>query len=116
MALAEFIEKGHFARHIRHMIRLYGERRQALAEALREVFGDKVRIGMQSNGIHLIAWFNTALPDTVLGARAASLGVAALSPWTVNRTLPPALILGFANVPADKARVEVARLAGALAL
>ncbi len=116
MALAEFIEKGHFARHIRRMIRLYGERRQALADALREVFGDKIRIGMQSNGIHLIAWFDTDLPDIELGVRAASLGVAALSPWTVNRTLPPALVLGFANVPADKARMEVTRLAHALAL
>jgi GntR family transcriptional regulator/MocR family aminotransferase len=87
-----------------------------LAEALREAFGDKVRIGMQSNGIHLIAWFDTALPDTELGARAASLGVAALSPWAVNRTLPPALVLGFANVSADKAQAEVARLADALAL
>jgi GntR family transcriptional regulator / MocR family aminotransferase len=116
MALAEFIEKGHFARHVRRMIRLYGERRQALAEAIRTVFGDTVRIGMQSNGIHLIAWFDTELPDTELGARAEALGVAALSPWTVDRVLPPALILGFANIPADKAQAEVERLAAALAL
>ncbi len=116
MALAEFIERGHFARHIRRMIRLYGERRQALAQALNDVFGSKVRVGMQANGIHLIAWFDTELRDTELGSRAASLGVAALSPWTVNRTLPPALILGFANVPADRARAEVERLAAMLAL
>jgi GntR family transcriptional regulator/MocR family aminotransferase len=116
MALAEFIDQGHFARHIRRMIRLYGERRTALAQALNDVFGDKVRVGVQANGIHLIVHFDTELPDTELAARAAGLGVAALSPWTVSRALPPALILGFANVPAEKARYEVERLAAALAL
>lgn len=116
MALAEFIEQGHFARHIRRMIRLYGERRTALAEALEARFGNTVRIGMQSNGIHLMAWFDTELPDTELGTRAAHLGAAALSPWTVERALPPALILGFANIPAEKAPAEVERLAAALVL
>jgi GntR family transcriptional regulator/MocR family aminotransferase len=116
MALAEFIDKGHFARHIRRMIRLYGERRTALAEALSDIFGDTVRIGMQANGIHLMAHFDTDLPDTELAARAAGLGVAALSPWTVRRALPPSLILGFANIQAQKARFEVERLAAALDL
>jgi GntR family transcriptional regulator/MocR family aminotransferase len=116
MALAEFIDKGHFARHIRRMMRLYAERRTALAQALNDVFGETVRIGLQANGIHLIAHFATDLPDTELGARAAPLGVAPLSPWTVARPLPPALILGFANVPADRARTEAERLASALAL
>jgi GntR family transcriptional regulator / MocR family aminotransferase len=116
MALAEFIDQGHFARHIRRMIRLYGERRTALAQALSDVFGDKIRVGVQANGIHVIVHFDTELPDTELAARAAGLGVAALSPWTVSRALPPALILGFANVPAEKARYEVERLAAALDL
>jgi GntR family transcriptional regulator/MocR family aminotransferase len=116
MALAEFIDQGHFARHIRRMIRLYGERRTALAQALKDVFGDEVRVGMQSNGIHLIAHFDTELPDTELAVRAAGLGVAALSTWTVSRALRPALILGFANIQAEKARLEVERLATALDL
>jgi GntR family transcriptional regulator/MocR family aminotransferase len=116
MALAEFIDQGHFARHIRRMMRLYAERRAALAQALDDVFGDRVRVGLQANGIHLIAHFRTDLPDTELGARGAALGVTPLSPWTVARPLPPALILGFANVPADRARAEAGRLAEALYL
>lgn len=116
MALGEFIDKGHFARHVRRMIRLYAERRTALAQALGEVFGDRVRIGLKANGIHLIAHFATDLPDTELADRAAAQGVAPLSPWTIARPLPPALILGFANVPADRARAEAERLAEALAL
>ena len=116
MALAEFIDKGHFARHIRRMMRLYSERRAALARALIDVFGEEVRIGLEANGIHLIAYFRTDLPDRELGARAAAMGPAPLSPWTITRSLPPALILGFANVPADRARSEAERLAEALAL
>lgn len=114
IALAEFIDKGHFARHIRRMMRLYAERREALANALNAVFGNKVRIGLQANGIHLIAHFDTELPDTVLAARAAGLGCVALSYWSVNRALPPALILSFANIPADRARAEAENLAAAL--
>jgi GntR family transcriptional regulator/MocR family aminotransferase len=64
----------------------------------------------------LIAHFATGLPDIALAERAAALGVSPLSQWTVARTMPPALILGFANVPADRARTEAERLAGALAL
>jgi GntR family transcriptional regulator/MocR family aminotransferase len=116
MALAEFIDQGHFARHIRRMMRLYAERRAALAQALIDMFGDQVRIGLEANGIHLIAYFATDLPDAELGARAAALGAAPLSPWTVARPLPPALILGFANVSADRARAEAQRLAEALNL
>jgi len=116
MALAEFIDQGHFARHIRRMMRLYAERRTALAQALGEVFDAKVRIGLEANGIHLIAHFETDLPDIELGARAAALGVSPITPWTVARALPSALILGFANVPADRARAEAERLAAALAL
>jgi GntR family transcriptional regulator / MocR family aminotransferase len=114
MALAEFIDRGHFARHIRRMMRLYAERRGALADALNAVFGNKVRIGLQANGIHLIAHFDTELPDAELAARAAGLGGVALSYWSVNRTLPPALILSFANIPADRARAEAENLAAAL--
>jgi len=116
MALAEFIDKGHFARHIRRMMRLYAERRAALAQALVDVFDDSVRIGLEANGIHLIAYFRTDLPDTELGTRAAALGGSPLSPWTVARSLPPALILGFANVPAEGARAEAERLATVLNL
>ncbi len=98
------------------MMRLYAERRNALAQALKDVFGDKVRIGLQANGIHLIAHFATSLPDMELGERAAALGVTPLGQWTVARTLPPALMLRFANVPADRARAEAERLTQALNL
>ena len=37
--LTDFMNEGHFARHIRRMRILYGERRAALVEALRKEFG-----------------------------------------------------------------------------
>jgi GntR family transcriptional regulator/MocR family aminotransferase len=38
---ADFLEEGHFARHVRRMRRLYGERRVALAAALTAAFGER---------------------------------------------------------------------------
>ena len=43
-ALAEFIEDGHFAAHIRKVTRLYGERRDRLVQALTEAAGDRVSV------------------------------------------------------------------------
>ena len=39
--LADFIEEGHFGRHIRKTRLLYAERRGALVEAIRNAFGDE---------------------------------------------------------------------------
>ena len=47
-AVTGFMADGHFVRHIRRMRGLYAARREALAEALAAVFGDRVKVRSQA--------------------------------------------------------------------
>ncbi|REK76208.1 PLP-dependent aminotransferase family protein [Paenibacillus paeoniae] len=49
-----FMKKGHFARHLRRMRRVYQARHKALSESIREVFGDKCGIIGDGSGMHLL--------------------------------------------------------------
>jgi len=65
-ALADFINEGHFGRHLRRMRVLYLERSTALAEALTGQLGGVVRILGAEAGLHLVA----ALEDWCSGTEA----------------------------------------------
>ncbi|HEX7035176.1 MAG TPA: PLP-dependent aminotransferase family protein [Pseudomonadales bacterium] len=114
--VAEFMRDGHFARHIRRMRALYARRRQALAEALREVFGGRFRLELQAGGMHLLARLDPEEDDMALvrAARARGLAPEALSRTAVEQPLLRGLLLGFTNIPADRALEHVERLADAI--
>ena len=63
LALADFIDAGHFARHIRTMRRRYHKRRDALIDALHDAFGEQLEVVVPEAGMHLVAW----LPPTLRG-------------------------------------------------
>src|SRR5262249_50491594 len=52
--VAAFMAGGHFARHLKRMRSLYAGRRDAMAEALSAVFGNRVSVELQPGGMHLI--------------------------------------------------------------
>ncbi|WP_025101614.1 PLP-dependent aminotransferase family protein [Burkholderia sp. A1] len=110
--VADFIAQGHFARHLKRMRALYAERREFMAEALREAFGARLRVELPAGGMHLAVGFEASaeLDDLVFAAQAreAGLGISALSEWYANGRAKPArrgFVLGFANVASrDEAR------------
>ncbi len=110
--VAAFMQKGHFARHIRRMRMLYAERRKALAQALQAAFGKDVSVEMAAGGMHLLARFSGAPDDTVLARRAAAAALApsALSPLAMAHGQGHGLLLSFTNIPAEAAPGIVARL------
>ena len=73
--LADFINEGHLARHIRKMRNLYNQRRQALVTALKEYLSQKVTIVGENAGIHLLIKVETALSDREVIELAAQVGV-----------------------------------------
>jgi GntR family transcriptional regulator/MocR family aminotransferase len=113
-AVAAFMRNGHFARHIRRMRILYGERRRSLAGALQAAFGDRVVVELASGGMHLLARFPAAEDDTVLARRAGRAGLAAtaLSSLAMAHDAGQGLLLSFTNVAAADAEALVGRLAG----
>jgi len=114
-ALADFMAEGQFATHIRRMRALYAERRAALASALGERFGDRLRIELTAGGMHLLAWLKGRTRDTELVARAEAAGLAPspLSQMAAGRHRP-GLLLGFANTPVERAGDDAERLSRAL--
>ena len=110
---ATFLERGHFARHIRRMRGLYAARKAALAEALTARFGDSVKIDPAGGGMHLLARFTGVADDGTLVRRAAAAGLAptSLSGLAMAHNCGQGLLLGFANLPEPDAPDLVERLA-----
>jgi len=98
--VADFLELGHFQRHVRKMRGLYARRRRWLVEALQWRFGARVQVELQAGGMHLLARFPQHSPDTVLAerARAHGLAVQALSRRWSGRHSGEGLLMGFTNI------------------
>jgi GntR family transcriptional regulator/MocR family aminotransferase len=112
VAIAEFMEQGYLARHIRRMRQLYAERRAALANALGEQV-PSLTIELKPGGMHLLARLPRAVDDVKLVARLNATGMAPspLSICGVERPYAPGLVIGFTNIPANMASRAAQRLA-----
>lgn len=102
---ADFMDEGHFGRHLRRMRKLYGARRAALIDALERTLGETLQLRVASGGLHLLAGVVGAKRDTVLAEQARSRGYAlhALSAHCRRARAQNALLLPFTNVPEAEA-------------
>ena len=109
-ALARFMDRGHFERHLNRTRTHYKARREALLAAARETGLTQVGSFVGGDaGLHLLLWMDRRWKEPELAARAAEVGVGVsplsicdLTPPPAGR--PPALILGYTRVaPQDMA-------------
>jgi GntR family transcriptional regulator/MocR family aminotransferase len=100
-ALAEFVELGHFAAHVRRMRGLYARRQAMLVEALTRRCGDVIAVEGADAGLQLAARLTRPLDDRALAAALAASGVVAppLSGFHLARPRVRGLLLGYAAVP-----------------
>ena len=98
--LSEFIEEGHFSRHIRRMRSLYGERRAILEEHLRKHFDGELEVVGEQCGMHLTTRFLKKARDLDIAKRAAerNLWIWPLSAAYLGTPTMQGLMLGFGNV------------------
>ena len=75
LALADFIERGHFTRQIRRLRKLYAEKGELLTNALQQTFGDSIRIDAPTAGIYLPVYVKTAASRAALARAAARRGL-----------------------------------------
>jgi len=103
--VAEFMQEGRFVRHLHRMRRLYAQRREALAAALRETFDGRFAVDSQQGGMQMLLELPATADDVNSAELAADAGlaVAPLSPTYVGRGRQKGLMLGFANVLESKA-------------
>ena len=118
-ALADFIDGGHFARHVRRTRALYAERQAALVHAARRTLGGLLEVAPAEAGMHLMGWLPAGVDDRA-AARAAlarAVDVPPLSAYRARPTRPSdrgGLMLGYAAYAPREIDEACGRLALAL--
>lgn len=102
--LADFMQEGHFGRHIRRMRNLYGERRKVLIQSLKAEFGDMLEVHGAEAGMHLAVTLPEGFCDTEICTRAAEarLYLWPLTPCYAKREPRQGIILGFGSTPSEQ--------------
>jgi GntR family transcriptional regulator/MocR family aminotransferase len=108
--LAEFIAAGHMEQHMRRMRDLYTERHEELVRLARRELADVLRISPVTAGLQSVGWLSPGIPELEAGRLAQEQGIVALplSRLTLERRLPPGIVLGAAatDLPAIRRGVE----------
>jgi GntR family transcriptional regulator/MocR family aminotransferase len=114
--LTDFVNEGHFARHIRRMRSLYAARQGALVEAAGRELGGLLEVSPSAAGMHLVGWLPEGVDDREAARAAAQYGVHTqpLSYFAVEHNRRGALVLGYAAYDEREIAEAAARLASAL--
>ena len=110
--LADFIERGHMARYIRKMRRLYGERREILVRSIQAEFGEFLRVHGASAGMHVSVSLPEGFDDVEICQRASEnkLLLWPLSPYYAGKRPLQGFVLGFGSTAAEQIPEAVKRL------
>jgi GntR family transcriptional regulator/MocR family aminotransferase len=114
--LAEFIGAGHMEQHMRRMRELYTARLQALAQAARSEIADVMQLAPVRAGLQIVGWLAPGIDDVEAcrAALAQRIYATPLSRLTIDRTLPPGLVLYPAASDEAAIRRGVAQLGAIL--
>jgi GntR family transcriptional regulator / MocR family aminotransferase len=115
--VAEFMQQGHFAAHIRRMRQMYREQRDALAATLTRRAAGRLAVEVPDQGMHLVAYPNDGVADTAIEAAAQRSGIVvrAISRFYHAASPRPGLMLGFSGFPRQLIVPAAARLAALVA-
>jgi len=115
-AVAELLEEGDVQRHVRRVRRIYRERRDALAEALREDLGEVLSFELPAGGMALWARVAEGVDVDAWAERALARGVAFYSGkrYAFDGRKRPFVRLGFATLDEKELREAVRRMASSL--
>jgi len=111
IAMTEFIERGYFTAHIRHMRRLYQERQAILVKEACRRLGDWLDLAAAPSGMHLVGHLRKG-DDKALSGFAARKGIVVppLSRYYLGNAEKAGFLLGYACVPPDGITAAVSRL------
>jgi GntR family transcriptional regulator/MocR family aminotransferase len=113
--VAEFLQAGHFARHIRRMRLLYGDRQEVLVRAASRSLKGIAEVSACDAGMHLVGRFDDGVDDRQKGKQAADHGVAVtpLSSLALSAQKPRGVLLGYTAFDAQSLVGGVKALAAA---
>ena len=115
-ALADFIDGGHFAAHLRRMRGIYAQRRDALVRACERELPPGAALGRSNAGMSAPLIVNRRWPDRELADRVSKAGVQVLplSRYAIRSRTWRGLLLGYTALDESSVRNGVSRLARAL--
>jgi GntR family transcriptional regulator/MocR family aminotransferase len=109
--LADFMQGGHFATHIRRMRRIYAERHKALCDAAAQKLAGLLDIVPTDTGLHTIGRLAPQFSETEVAAAALERGIVAtpIERFCIAPTDVKGLVLGFSGIkpPAIVAGVDI---------
>ena len=113
MVVAEFMQQGYFASHLRRTRLLYREQRDALVAELARRAGDHVSVDAPDQGMHLIAYLREPRLDATIEAAARQRGIAVrpIRPMYKKARPRSGLMLGFSGFSCDAIVPAATRLA-----
>jgi GntR family transcriptional regulator / MocR family aminotransferase len=111
--LADFIDQGHFARHLRRMRPLYVERQQALIDAAQDFLAGIMTVPPLDSGLHLIGWLEHGVKesDVLAAANDAGIEITPTSAFSSKPPQNPSVILGYAAYTSEEIRHKIKILA-----
>jgi GntR family transcriptional regulator / MocR family aminotransferase len=106
--VADFIDQGHFARHLRRMRVLHHERQHELIRRA-ECITDQLELAPSDGGLHLVGWLADNRDDRAIAKNALRQGVHVwpLSTHYINPESRPALLLGYAGTTREDMRYGI---------
>ena len=113
VALALFIQEGHYARHVRKVRRACYERQLVLIEAIAQHLPDVLTVQPTDSGIHVVCWLNDLWTEQNFIAQCAKvdLAVQPLSRYCQIKSQKAAVLFGYAAHTPDEIRTNIAKLA-----
>jgi GntR family transcriptional regulator/MocR family aminotransferase len=118
LALADFIEDGHYERHLRRSRLRLGRRRKSLIEAIERHLGDAAELEGTGAGLHLLLWLRRLapgrLPELVVRAREEGVGIYPATPYYLGPAPRAGVLLGYALLDERQLGEAMKRLAHVL--
>ncbi len=113
VALALFIQQGHYARHVRKVRKACYERQQTLIKAINEYLPDILDVQPTDSGIHLICWLKGAWTEQEFITHCSTLGLAVqpLSRYCQRTPKKAAVLLGYAAHQPEEIIENIKKLA-----
>lgn len=117
LILQAFMEQGYLAKHIRKLRKLYKEKYEKLAGALKTHLGWKVTITGRGAGFHVTITLDDTRTSKELCTLAKNYGVRVIDAnafyMKAPEPLPPSIMIGFAGIPLDQIDQGIKKLAEA---
>ena len=115
-AVADFINEGHFERHLRRLRKEYGQRRRVLVQGLERNLTELVGYSPVEAGLHVMLYLRADLDEEEVVRESALSGVGVYpgKAYHFGSSASPSILLGYSGLSRAEIEEGVGRLSKAL--